>query len=271
MQSDKTSDKDPKSKTGDFAKAVNIAENYVETRIQSIEDLKKQLQYAEAFRTRYQRPFIAVSYAQSVDGSIASRNRAQIALSGPKALVLTHQIRACCDSVLIGIGTVLADNPQLTVRMVEGKNPQPIILDTHLRTPLNAKLVQRTDLRIWIINGRNNTDKQKQTFTEAGARPLPCTTGDDGKIDLFALMDLLAKMKINSIMVEGGAQVITSFLNSKLVDQFIITITPKLVGGLQAINSNGLKMSHYLDLDQIRYQHLGNDIIMWARPTWETQ
>jgi 3,4-dihydroxy 2-butanone 4-phosphate synthase/GTP cyclohydrolase II len=86
-----------------------------------------------------------------------------------------------------------------------------------------------------------------------------------------ALMNLLSERKINSIMVEGGARVITSFVNSKLVDQFIITITPKLVGGLQVLNSRGLATDLYLDFKQVHYQHLDDDIILWARPEWSAQ
>jgi GTP cyclohydrolase II len=246
----------------------NRVEHCAQTGIQSIEDLKIQLQDAAAFRASYNRPFITVSYAQSIDGSIASRHKKPIALSGPRSLVLTHQIRACCDCILIGIGTVLADNPQLSVRKIKGQNPQPVILDTRLRTPLDSKLVQRKDLNPWIINGQNHLNERTQALRSAGATPLRCSTGPDGKIDLNALMDLLSKMKINSIMIEGGAQVITSFVNSQLVDQFIITITPKLVGGLQVLNSKGIETATYLDLKQVHYQHLDDDIIMWARPGW---
>jgi 3,4-dihydroxy 2-butanone 4-phosphate synthase/GTP cyclohydrolase II len=271
VSSDNTLKAESKADAGAFANLANIAENYAGTRIQSIEDLQAQLHYAGQFRARYNRPFIALSYAQSIDGSIASRKKEPIALSGPKSMVLTHQIRACCDCILIGIGTVLADNPRLSVRLVEGQNPRPIILDTRLRTPLNSKLVQRKDLSSWIINGQNHSNERRQALQEAGATPLQCPTGHDGKIDLSALMNLLAKMKINSMMVEGGAQVITSFVNSRLVDQFIVTISPKLVGGLQVLNSKGLKTPPYLDFKQIHYQHLDKDIIMWARPQWEAK
>jgi len=251
--------------------AENRGEEFSETRISSVEDFKVQMQGAACFRARHQRPFITVSYAQSIDGSIASRKREPLSLSGPKSLVLTHQIRASCDCILIGIGTVLADNPRLSVRWIEGQNPQPIILDTRLRTPLTSRLVQRRDLSPWIINGQDHSNENVQALKKAGATPLHCPTGHDGKIDLAALMGRLAEMKINSIMVEGGAQVITSFVYSRLVDQFIITITPKLVGGLQVLNSEGLEAATLLDLKQIHYQLLDNDIIMWARPGWEAK
>jgi GTP cyclohydrolase II len=238
-------------------------------RIGSIEDLKACLSTSEAFRARHNRPFITISYAQSVDGSIASRNRRPIRLSGPESAVLTHQIRAASDSILIGIGTLLADDPRLTVRLAEGRNPQPIILDTHLRTPLSARLVTQSDLSPWIINARNNRGNRVEALKNAGATPLPCITGRGGKIDLHALMTMLAEMQVNSIMVEGGAKVITSFVHSRLIDQFIITVSPTLVGGLPVIDSNGLDLNTNLTLGNLSYQRLGNDLIIWTRPDWK--
>jgi len=236
--------------------------------VDTIEDLKSLLSRAKAFRIKNNRPFITVSYAQSVDGSIATRDRHPILLSGPDSAVLTHQIRATCDAILIGIGTLLADDPRLSVRLVEGHNPQPIILDTRLRTPPQAKVVKQTNLSPWIINAKDNPRDRLLALKNAGTTPIPCATGKDGKINLSALMKILAEMQVNSIMIEGGAKVITSFINSRLVDQFIITICPRLVGGLQVIDTNGWKMESNLTLDQVSYQHLGNDLVIWARPSW---
>ncbi len=250
---------------------INIAADSAAAAIQSIQDLEAQLRYAEAFRIRNGRPFIAVSYAQSIDGSIASRSRDPIALSGPQSSVLTHRIRACCDSVLVGIGTVLADDPQLSVRRVEGKNPIPIVLDTRLRIPLCANLVARAGSVSLIVAGPENEEARRRAVEAAGAKPVTCATGEDGRIDLFALVALLSEMKINSVMVEGGARVITSFLRSKLVDQFIITLTPRLIGGLQVIDADGFRPADCLDLDHVHYQRLDDDIIMWARPVWGTE
>ena len=237
-------------------------------RIESIHDLKACLTAAKEFRIRNNRPFVTVSYAQSMDGSIATRNRLPIQFSGPESSILTHQIRASCDAILIGIGTLLADDPQLTVRLVEGGNPQPIILDTRLRTPLNAKLVKRTDLTSWIINEKKDINHRARALTKAGAQPVHCTTSEEGRIDLHALMAILAKKRINSVMVEGGAKVITSFVNSRLVDQFIITVSPRLVGGLPVIDPGEYSSKINLTLDHISYQRLGDDLIIWARPVW---
>jgi GTP cyclohydrolase II len=236
--------------------------------IDSIEMLESCLAGAEAFRIKNNRPFITVSYAQSVDGSIATRSRQPIGLSGPESALLTHQIRACSDAILIGIGTLLADDPVLNVRLVEGNSPQPIILDTHLRTPLNARLMKRSDTRPWIINAEDNGSEQFLALQDAGSTPICCATSRPGKIDLHALMKILTGKQVNSIMVEGGARVITSFVNSRLVDQFIVTVSPRFVGGLPVIDSDGLQFETHLELAEVTYRHAGDDLIIWARPKW---
>jgi GTP cyclohydrolase II len=96
----------------------------------SIEDFKTVVDQAREFRRKNGRPHITISYAQSLDGSIAALNKEQLQLSGRESMRLTHRLRACCQAILVGIGTVLTDNPSLTVRLVEGRNPQPIILET---------------------------------------------------------------------------------------------------------------------------------------------
>jgi len=238
-------------------------------RIDSIERLESCLADANAFRIKNKRPFITVSYAQSIDGSIATRSRQPIGLSGRESAVLTHRIRACSDAVLIGIGTLLSDDPQLNVRLAAGSNPQPIVLDTHLRTPLNARLVKRPDARPWIINAEDNRGGQSLALAEAGSKPICCAASPDGKIDLQALMKILAAKQINSIMVEGGARVITSFVNCRLVDQFIVTVSPRFVGGLPVIDSEGRKFEPHLELAEVSYHQAGDDLIIWARPKWQ--
>ena len=234
----------------------------------SIEDFKTVIDHAPEFRKTKGRPFITVSYAQSLDGSIAAAGRQQMQLSGPESMQLTHQLRARNQSILVGIGTVLADNPSLTVRLVEGKNPQPIILDTRLRTPLDAKLVQRSDLSTWIVNGNHDPICRNDSFKQKGITLIGCQRNDDGLIDLLALMDILARRQVNSIMVEGGARVITSFVRLKLADQFVITVSPKLVGGLPVIDARGFKTASSLKLTDVHYQRLGGDLVVWARPDW---
>jgi riboflavin-specific deaminase-like protein len=240
-------------------------------RIRNLEGLTTCLADAAAFRIAQGRPFVVLSYAQSVDGSIAGRNRERMQLSGPDSMRMTHMIRSLCDTILIGIGTVLADNPQLTVQEIQGRNPQPIVLDTHLRTPVASRLVARPDTRAWLIHGPEASPTRARDLMENGAEPMPCVIGVDGRIDLAALMRLLADQSVNSIMVEGGARVITSFVRQQLVDLLIVTISPKWIGGLPVVDGLDAKTEFDLHLVDPFFQPLGEDVILWARSTWSRQ
>jgi riboflavin-specific deaminase-like protein len=237
----------------------------------SIDDFKSLIEQAREFRQKNGRPYITISYAQSLDGSIATLNKNQLQLSGRESMLLTHRLRACCQSILVGIGTVLADNPSLTVRLVEGQNPQPIILDTYLRTPPDASLVRRCDLSTWIVNGNHDRAHPNHALRQKGATLISCRCDDDGLIDLLALMDELAQRHVDSIMVEGGARVITSFVRLRLVDLFVITVSPKLVGGLPVIDTESFDAASCLQLKDVHYQRLGVDLIIWARPDWSAR
>jgi len=217
---------------------------------------------------RHQRPLVIVSYAQSVDGSIATRNRKQLQLSGHQSMVLTHRIRAACDAIVIGINTVLVDDPQLTVRLVPGKSPQPIVLDSRLRTPLQARLFDHADHRCWLACTEKSDQKRIDTMEKRGAELVRCRHDSLGRVDLHDLLHKLGDQGIQSIMVEGGSQVITSFIEAHLVDQMIITIAPRLVGGLPILNGSLLHNGSFLDLNPVSYQCCGQDIILWGQLKW---
>ncbi|MEJ2282064.1 MAG: RibD family protein [Desulfobacterales bacterium] len=236
--------------------------------IKSIEEYEAVLNEARNLRLANGRPFVTVSYAQSLDGSIATANRQQMSLSGDASMHLTHRLRALNRCILVGIGTVLADNPSLTTRLVDGDNPQPVILDTRLRTPPDANLVTRSDLSTWIVNGNHSAGKRPDVLRRKGASLISCPCTDDGLIDLGALMQELANRQVDSLMVEGGARVITSFIRWKLVDLFVVTVAPKLVGGLSVIDTGSFDSTASLQLDDEHYQRLGKDLIIWARPNW---
>ena len=224
---------------------------------------------SEEFLARHHRPLVTVSYAQSVDGSIATRNREQLRLSSPQSMVVTHRIRAACDAILIGINTLLVDNPLLTVRLAEGANPQPIVLDSTLRIPLQARLLERTDHRCWLACTDTSEPERIDAVKNRGAEVIHCRRDCQGRVDLPHLLFQLGERGIRSIMVEGGGQVITSFIEARLVDQMIITIAPRLVGGLPVLDRPAASNGSRLHLDPIFYQPCGPDIILWAQPQWQ--
>ena len=208
------------------------------------------------------RPFVTLSYAQSIDGSITVRRGEPWAISGPESLEMTHRLRSEHDAILVGIETALADDPLLSVRLVDGQDPQPVIVDSHLRYPLHARLLQ-TGHAPWIATTENADVARQYTLEAAGARVFRLPSDKNGQVDLQHLMSKLSQLGINSLMVEGGAAVITSFLTSHLVDRLVITIAPMIVGGLNAIEP--LQRSSGNPLPQLvrtRYQKLGNDIVL---------
>jgi len=216
------------------------------------------------------RPFVTLSYAQSVDGSIAARPGQSLALSGALSMTLTHQLRAAHDAILVGIGTVLADNPRLTVRLVEGKNPQPIVADSRLRLPLSANLLRQHPLSPWIATGEPADASRQHVLEAAGARVLRLPMNARGHVNLTALLERLGALGIRSVMVEGGARIITSFLAERLVDHIVLTVAPRLVGGIRAVRRlTHADPVHLPRLRNLRYQWLEEDLVLWSDPAWE--
>lgn len=214
-----------------------------------------------------QHPFVTLTFAQSLDGSIAARPGAPLRLSGEAAQHFTHQLRAAHDAILVGIGTVLADDPQLNVRLVHGPNPRPIILDSHLRCPPTARCVDAA--RRTIIATTDAAPLERQRLLEAaGAHVLRLPTSNR-QVDLEALLYRLSEEKIRTVMVEGGAHVITSFLRARLVNRLIITITPLLVGGVHSITELLASTEHLPRLRHATLRQLGEDWIIAGDIDWD--
>ncbi len=210
------------------------------------------------------RPFVTLSYAQSLDGSIALVPGVHLDLSSPPALVFTHRLRSAHDAILVGIGTVLADNPRLTVRLWEGPQPQPVVLDSRLRLPLTAALWQHPRPP-WLAAATDADPARSEALTAQGARVLRLPRSADGGIDLTALLAHLAALGIRRLMVEGGSHVITAFLAARLVDLVAITVTPYLIGGLRGVQSLGQNpRAPLLALRQLQWTPVGPDLVVWG-------
>jgi 3,4-dihydroxy 2-butanone 4-phosphate synthase/GTP cyclohydrolase II len=235
-------------------------------RLQRLEALSAR---ASAHHQRTGLPFVTLTYAQSLDGSIAADPGQPLSLSGPQSLLLTHYLRAAHHAILVGIGTVLADNPLLNVRLVEGKNPQPVIVDSQLRFPLDANLLRRHPLSPWIATSEQADRARQQRLEAAGARVLRLPTTPSGQVDLAALLKQLGEDGISSLMVEGGARIITSFLGRQLADYVVLTVVPRLVGGVHAVGHLGpFEAARFPALRNIGYQRLGEDLVLWGDLAW---
>lgn len=217
------------------------------------------------------RPIVTVSYAQSLDGSIAAQAGVPLRLSGPESMRMTHRLRASHDAVMVGIGTVLADDPQLTVREVEGETPLPILVDTHLRTPADARVLKAGRPPI-IAAGMGGNGTAASTLRAAGAEIRHLPTGTDGWISMSGLVSMLGSLNVRRVMVEGGTRLTTSFINARLVDRVVITICPCLVGGQRATHSIERNASGaFPRLIDSHSTMVGEDIVVWGRLESETR
>ena len=208
------------------------------------------------------RPFVTLSYAQSLDGSLTRQQGRPTALSGPQAIQLTHHVRAFHDAILIGSGTLLADDPQLTARDVPGDQPQPVVLDRRLRFPSDAKLLQHPNTP-WIL-----CDTTADADRAAQLSALGCEVVHTDTFDLLAVLAWLNQRGIRHLMVEGGGEVLTSFLRAGLADYAVVTIAPRLLGGYNAIRSPLASEADRMQtptLTNVQSYSLGPDLIVAGR------
>jgi 3,4-dihydroxy 2-butanone 4-phosphate synthase/GTP cyclohydrolase II len=233
-----------------------------------VERVLGDLRAAEARRRPAGRPFVTLAWAQSVDGSIALEAGKRLALSGPEALGLTHALRASHDTILVGIGTLLADDPELSVRHWNGKSPGPVVLDTRLRTPLNARILNggRQSRTIRIACTAAADEEPRARLTARGAEILRLPAWTNGWVDLEALLGALAAAGVSRVMVEGGAKVLTSFLRAELGDFAVITIAPRLLGGLGAIGQ--LERARLPRLVEAASHRLAEDVVLSGPLDW---
>jgi riboflavin-specific deaminase-like protein len=217
-------------------------------------DQRKHFKYTD-------RPFVTLSYAQSWDGSITLQSGESLALSSEKSLLLTHQLRSIHDGILVGIGTVLSDDPLLNVRQCAGPDPQPIVLDAHLRIPPAARLCHLSEKRCWVIT---SSDQTASHHKDLDVIRLP---GDQrGRVCLHDALRELKQRGVHSLMVEGGANVITGFLKQKLVDAIVLTVAPRLVGGYKAVADIGFESKAALpQISPMFTGMLDKDLIMWGQ------
>jgi 3,4-dihydroxy 2-butanone 4-phosphate synthase/GTP cyclohydrolase II len=215
-----------------------------------------------------EQPFVCVSYAQSIDGAITRQRGQPYPISSKASLALTHALRANHEAILVGIGTLLADDPQLNVRLAEGPDPQPVIVDSRLRTPLQARVMQGLK-KAWIATLQNSTPDPSILETK-GVKVLQYPPDPDGRVPLNDLLRELRQNGVHTLIVEGGGAIITSFLELGLVDWIIVTIAPLYLGGYNLMAA----AKEYTSMQPIRLkeggvEQIGDDIIIWGSPKWE--
>ena len=240
----------------------------IETTVGVLEERAKALN--EPFFTFMTRgtPFVTVKFAQTLDGRIAAKTGHSRWISCPRSLIFAHRLRSTHDAVLVGIGTVLTDNPQLTVRRVKGHNPLRIVLDSHLQIPLDAAILTEQDTAKTLIAVTGNVPPEKKhALEDRNIEVLVCSADESGRVSLADLMTRLGKRGITSLLVEGGSQVITASIREELFDRILSIIAPKIMGqGIAVVGDLGntsMKDARHLTIKRI--SRSGADIIMDLR------
>lgn len=209
-------------------------------------------------------PFVTLKFACSLDGKIATSTGESRWISCEESRKFSHRLRDLNDAILVGIGTVLADNPSLTTRLVAGKNPVRVIVDSTAKIPLAANVVTDKSARTIVAVTSNAPTEKISALKNSGVEII--FAGDGQRVDLEILMRELAAREITSVLVEGGGTIHFAMLRAKLVDKIFAFVAPKIIGGKNsptAVAGAGFdKLSDAVALKNFSAQQLGDDILI---------
>ncbi|MEN6520171.1 MAG: bifunctional diaminohydroxyphosphoribosylaminopyrimidine deaminase/5-amino-6-(5-phosphoribosylamino)uracil reductase RibD [Armatimonadota bacterium] len=215
-------------------------------------------------------PFVTLKLAMTLDGKIATSNGDSKWISCEESRRTVHRLRERTDAVLVGIGTVLADNPELTARIGTRRSyPARVVVDSSARTPVNAKLLSQPDGEAIIAVRDGASEANLRKLKQAGARIIE-VAGETEEVSLTALMRELGQIKKTGVLIEGGGRIAASALSSGIVDKVLVFIAPKIVGGESArtpVEGSGVAaMADALRLRNMSVKKVGCDLLIEAYP-----
>jgi diaminohydroxyphosphoribosylaminopyrimidine deaminase/5-amino-6-(5-phosphoribosylamino)uracil reductase len=222
---------------------------------------------------RLGRPFIHLKIAQSLDGRIATNQGQSRWITNESALKKVHELRAEYDAILVGINTVIQDNPSLTVRRVKGRNPYRIILDDRLAIPQTAQVVtDRFKTHTIIFTSVPKENRTAQQLTKEGIRIIHMDTGLSKYLNVAEVVRTLAEMNISSLLVEGGGEIFTSFLKANLFDKITFFISPMIIGtGIQSIGDLGItSLAQAYRLEQVKIEIIDHQAMVEGFRDYQT-
>lgn len=234
----------------------------IRTHIGKCADEAGQLIEAFAKHSRTRLPFVTAKYAMSLDGKIAARSGDSKWISGEESRRYAHLLRARSDAIMVGINTVLADDPQLTARDAEGnaneRQPLRVVLDSHARMPQGAQMLSAPGNTL-VVTAQELTSINRMDRIEVVG-----IGGDDGRVDLRAVMAMLGERDVTSVLVEGGGAILGALFDLKLVDKVVAFVAPVIIGGEDAISPVGgvgiADMRDALRLCDVEVRRFGEDV-----------
>jgi diaminohydroxyphosphoribosylaminopyrimidine deaminase/5-amino-6-(5-phosphoribosylamino)uracil reductase len=210
-------------------------------------------------------PFVILKVAATLDGRIATRGGESKWISGEASRRFVHRLRDQVDGVVVGVNTILKDDPMLTARVRGGRDPLRIVLDSRLRIPEEAKVIKTNPSKTIIATTESAPRDKKQRLESMGVQFLISNSKHE-RISLKSLLFKLGQMGIMSLLVEGGSQVNGSFLDEGLIDKLVLFLSPKLIGDDQAIGIFGGKgvtcLKDAIPLRELRVRRIGGDVLV---------
>ena len=214
------------------------------------------------------RPVVILGFAQTLDGRLATSTGSSRWISAPQSLRFSHELRAEHDAIMVGAGTVRTDDPRLTVRLASGRDPLRVVVDSALRTPLTAAVLTEGAApgTVFAVTDRAPAAKRNKVCA-LGATVLCLPTEAEGRVDLIALLAELHQRGVGSVLVEGGAQMITALLRERLVDRLVVCVAPKILGtGIEAVGDLGIReLARSLTVTDTSVTPYGADLVFDGR------
>ena len=258
-----TATKDPNPKV--FGKGIAMLKKAgIETKVGVLEkEARKQNESYFKFVTK-KLPYVILKIAASLDGKIALLNGESKWINSRLSRDFAQKLRLGADVILVGINTILKDDPRLTCRIEQGKRLTKVILDPDLETPINAKVLSGNNLVVFTRAGRINDNRKMKLLTQKGVRIITTKNDANGLLPWNKILKELYKIGIGTVFIEGGATVASSALQAGIVDKFFLFLAPKLLGkGISFTDGIHLKnLDHAIKLKEYNLSQIGEDILI---------
>lgn len=250
---------------------ARLRTNGIDVQVGLLEEQARELN--EAFNKYIvgRNPFVTLKAASTLDGKIASRTGDSKWISGEASRAYVHLLRHRHQAIMVGVDTVIADDPQLTVRTeVSGIQPVRIVVDSKLRIPIDAKVVRDGMAKTWILTTQHVSIEQIMRFNAVGVEVIKC--GDGPQVELPLAMQVLGEREIGSVLLEGGGKLNGAMLEAGLIDKMVLFYAPKIIGGAEApanfAFSGFERMSEAITLQRMKVELMGGDICLTGYPDY---
>ncbi len=219
-------------------------------------------------------PFVTLKVAATLDGKIATRHGDSKWISGERSRHFVHKARDRVDGVLVGIGTILRDDPMLTARRKQGREPYRIVLDSQLKIPEEAKVFEHSPSEVILATTRAASRKKIERLEKRGVRVL-IIDSKGGRVDLRSCLTKLGEIGLMNLLVEGGSQINGSFLDERLIDKFLLFLSPKFMGDPEALGIFGGRgvssLKEAIAVKETVTRRIGEDVLIEGYLEWGTK